>query len=224
MYTQKELDRIVELFNGIEGNKEHEYAAPTYKDSPALKEMAAIILGCTEDTAEVLPEKITVLTYLSKCYDEMCRAGMSVKYYKMLLTCYVKLSKLEKLSKDDKKHFEEAFYNAVKARNWYVPDDCADLKEILSGAISDKKMDELYQKAVDSRKGLPKNDPVEEEWNRKRAENGEKQWNSCRGYNDYPAFKEYIGVGKTLGNILELMSDTYNQSFILWREKGELMR
>mgnify|MGYP003499820871 FL=1 len=161
MYTQKELDRIVELFNGIEGNKEHEYAAPTYKDSPALKEMAAIILGCTEDTAEVLPEKITVLTYLSKCYDEMCRAGMSVKYYKMLLTCYVKLSKLEKLSKDDKKHFEEAFYNAVKARNWYVPDDCADLKEIVSGAISDKKMDELYQKAVDSRKGLPKNDPIE---------------------------------------------------------------
>ncbi len=161
MYTQKELDRIVELFNSIEGNKTHDYSAPTYKDSPALKEMAEIILSRTDDTAEVLPEKITVLTYISRCYDEMCRAGMSVKYYKMLLLCYVKLAKLQKLSKDEKKHFEEAFYNAVKARNWYLPDDCADLKKIVCDCISDKIIEELYKSATDSRKGLPKNDPVE---------------------------------------------------------------
>ncbi len=161
MYTEQQLNRIIELFGRIEGNKSHEYAAPTYKDSPALRDMAEIILSDASDTAEVLAEKITVLTYLCRCYDEMCRAGMSVKYYKMLLTCYVKLAKSEELSKDDKKHFEEAFYGAVKARNGYVADDCSDLKEIVCGCIPDKKLDELYQKAVDSRKGLPKNDPVE---------------------------------------------------------------
>ncbi len=161
MYTEQQLNRIIELFREIEGNKSHEYAAPTYKDSPALREMAEIILSDASDTAEVLAEKITVLTYLCRCYDQMCRAGVSVKYYKMLLTCYVKLAKLEKLSKDDNKHFEEAFYGAVKARNGYVADDCYDLKEIVCGCISGKKIDELYQKAVDSRKGLPKSDPVE---------------------------------------------------------------
>lgn len=96
---------------------------------------------------------------------------------------------------------------------------CKQLEETLQ---EEEKKKEDRDSAVTIPVFAPKNDPVEEEWNRKRAENGEKQWNSCRGYNDYPAFKEYIGVGKTLGNILELMSDTYNQSFILWREKGEL--
>ncbi len=161
MYTQQELDRIVQLFNGIEENKEHEYAAPTYKDSPALEQMAEIILSRTEDTAQILPEKITVLTYLGRCYDQMCRAGMSVKYYKILLECYAKLSKLQKLSKDEKKHFEEAFYDAVKARNWYVFDNCADLKGIVCDVIADEKVEALFQSAVDSRKGLPKYDPVE---------------------------------------------------------------
>lgn len=161
MYTEKELNRIVELFNAIEANKSHEYAAPTYKDSPALKEMADIVLSQTEDTPQVLAEKIPALWYLSKCYDEMCRAGMSVKYYKLLLACHVKLSALQKYTKDDKSHFEDAFYHAVKARNWYQPDDCADLKELVRGTISDKKMEELFQSAVERLKGMPKYDPVE---------------------------------------------------------------
>ncbi len=50
--------------------------------------------------------------------------------------------------------------NAVKAYNRYVHDDCAVLKEMVFGFIPDKKIDELYMSALDSRNGLSKNDPI----------------------------------------------------------------
>ncbi len=161
MYTQEQLDRVIELFNSVEGNKTHDYSAATYKDSPALKEMSEIILSETAETAEVLSEKIPALWYLSECYDQMCRWGLSVKYYKMLLTAHVKLMKLETYDKENTERFESAFYSAVKARNQYLPDACEDLVALVKDSMPEEKLTALLKSAQDSRKGLPKNDPVE---------------------------------------------------------------
>ena len=37
-YSKEKTKQLTELLSEIEGRKEHEYAAATYKDVPALKE------------------------------------------------------------------------------------------------------------------------------------------------------------------------------------------
>lgn len=160
-YTQKELDRIIELFNLIEGNKSDEYKAPTYKDSPYLKEIAKITLDGISDDADTLEESIPALEYLTDCYNSMCRAGMSVKFYRPLLECHSKLSKLRGYDNEDMQCYQSDFYNAVKARNYYEQDDCKDLLSIVSDTLPSSIVTELLNSAQRDRKSSIKQDPVE---------------------------------------------------------------
>ncbi len=160
-YTEKQVDRIDELYEIIEGHKEHEYAAPTYKDRPYLIEMAEITLSADDTDIETLENKLPALWYLTECYYKMCRAGEAVKFYKLMLETNAALMKVKEFDGDEMGRFERAFYDAVKARNYYEPDGCEDLIEIVKGSIPDGKINELFESAMESRKGLPKYDPVE---------------------------------------------------------------
>lgn len=160
-FLQEDLERIAELYNIIESHKEHEYAAPTYKDSPYLSEMAELVLRRWDNDIETLEETIPALWYLTQAYDEMCRAGMSVKYYTPLLQAHTELMKLREYDIDDMEQLENCFYLAVKARNYYEPDDCSDLVEIVSGSLPDERIRELLFSAQENRRGFIKNDPVE---------------------------------------------------------------
>ena len=151
--SQEELNRIVKLHGIIEGHKEHSHAAPTYKDSPYLAEMAQIALAPRDHDIETLEEIIPTLWYLTECYDKMCRAGMSVKFYELM--------KLREYDSEDMEGFENCFYLAVKARNYYEPDDCSDLVAIVSGSLPDERIRELLLSAQENRRGFIKNDPVE---------------------------------------------------------------
>lgn len=159
--SQKDLNRIVELFNSIESNKEHENAAPTYEDSPYLKEIAEIALRQRDTDVATLEEIIPTFWYLTECYDKMGRAGMSVKFYTPQLEGHVRLMKLKEYDDEDMEQFESCFYQAVKARNQYEPDDCADLVAIVTGSLSDDKIEELLHSAQENRREFIKNDPVE---------------------------------------------------------------
>ncbi len=161
MYTQEELTRIVELFHTVEGRKAHEYAVPTYRDSPALQEMGEIILSREENTVAVLEEKLPVLWYLAKAYGGMWRWAIAMKYYKLLLQAYGALFALRPYSREELQQLEDAFYNAVKARNMYGPDACQDLHAIVADCLPEARRNKLMQSAQESRRGLPKNDPVE---------------------------------------------------------------
>ena len=57
--------------------------------------------------------------------------------------------------------FEDCFYLAVKARNYYEPDDCTELVAIVSGSLPDERIRELLLSAQENRRGFIKNDPVE---------------------------------------------------------------
>lgn len=160
-FLQEDLERIAELYNIIESHKEHEYAAPTYKDSPYLSEMAELVLRRWDDDIETLEEVIPALWYLTESYDKMCRAGMSVKYYTPLLQAHTELMKLREYDSDDMEQLGNCFYLAVKARNYYEPDDCSDLVEIVSGSLPDERIRELLLSAQENRRGFIKNDPVE---------------------------------------------------------------
>ena len=159
--SRQELNRIIQLHGIIEGHKEHSHAAPTYKDSPYLAEIAQIALTPRDHDIETLEEIIPVLLYLAECYDKMCRAGMSVKFYTPLLHAHTELMKLREYDSEEMEEFENCFYLAVKARNYYEPDDCHDLVAIVSGSLPDERIRELLLSAQENRRGFIKNDPVE---------------------------------------------------------------
>ena len=159
--SMQELNRIVKLHGIIEGHKEHSHSVPTYKDSPYLAEMAQIVLAPRDHDIETLEEIIPTLWYLTECYDKMCRAGMSVKFYTLLLQAHTEHMKLREYDIEDMEGFENCFYLAVKARNYYEPDDCSDLVAIVSGSLPDERIRELLLSAQENRRGFIKNDPVE---------------------------------------------------------------
>ncbi len=160
-YTEQELKRIVELFEGIEANKSHEYAAPTYKDSPALKEIAEIALSQEEMTIEVLEEKIPALWYLTDSYDRMCRTGMSLKFYQPLLEAHARLIQLKEYSEEEMEQFQEAFYLAMRARNRYGKDECEDLLALVKEHFTEDYIAQVYKETMERREWVPKSDPVE---------------------------------------------------------------
>ena len=61
-YTEKDEKRLVELLQKIEDGKEHEYSAPTYKDTPYLKEMQDIVKNHLD--SEQPYDKDTLTEYL----------------------------------------------------------------------------------------------------------------------------------------------------------------
>lgn len=160
-YTQPEIDRLIQLKDEIEGRKEHAYAAPTYLDSPALAEMSAIVAGNTEESEDVLEDKITVLDYLTDCYDDMGRTGISVKLYGQLLEAYAQLAQKRELSEEEKENLKNTFYCAVLARNRYIKDDCEDLVQFVSQLIGDEKVKHCKKAVTERIRILPKLDPVE---------------------------------------------------------------
>ena len=160
-FLQKDLERIEELYNIIESHKEHEYAAPTYRDSPYLLEIAEIVSRQSENNIETLEEIIPALWYLTESYDKMCRAGMSVKCYTPQLQAHTELMKLREYDDEDITRLKNCFYSAVKARNYYELDDCSDLVAIVSGSLPNEIIRELLLSAQENRRGFIKNDPVE---------------------------------------------------------------
>ena len=161
MFSEQEIARLVALHDKIEAGKEHQYAAPTYRDRPALVEMERILFSNNEETTDVLGEKIAVLRYLSGCYDEMCRTGVSLKFHNKLIETHARLFSLEDYGDEDKELLEEDFYNAVKARNLYIRDDCPDLVSLMEGVLPKTKIEELSVSVIKRCGYLPKNDPVE---------------------------------------------------------------
>lgn len=161
MFSEQEIARLVFLHDKIEAGKEHRYAAPTYRDRPALVEMERILLSNGDETADVLYEKIAVLRYLARSYDEMCRTGVSLRFHYKLIETHARLSSLAAYEEEDMELLKEDFYNAVKARNLYHRDDCHDLVSMMEGVLPKETIEELYGSAIERCSFLPKNDPVE---------------------------------------------------------------
>lgn len=158
--SERDLKRIAKLYGIIEDRKAHEHSAPTYKDSPYLKEMAEIVSSQRDCDVKTLEEMIPVLCYLAESYDKMCRAGMSVKLYLPLLEYHVRLKNLRGYDDEDTKLLENCFYKAAIARNFYEPDDCTDLVNIVIGSLPDERVAELLNSARDKCRHV-KYDPIE---------------------------------------------------------------
>lgn len=149
-YSEKSAARLAALHGEIEARKEHEFAAPTYRDAAALAEIRQTVFNQLESEHEhdrdTVEDSIAVLRYLAESYENMGRTACALPLRKKVLELDDELAarfgnseafvdeNTEEASAV-KEGIESDYYCALKARNRYGRDECADLREIAAGLL-----------------------------------------------------------------------------------------
>lgn len=156
-YTEEQVGRLGELLSLAEGQKRD--GVLDYRAVPYLKEMERIVSeasdGCSDPS--VISESFLVIRYLAEAYDRLGRFAVSAEYYKKAIELELKLSPDERSSSDVR---EEIVYRAIKARNFYVDDDCEDILPAARLLLGDGEAASLFASALVRRRSLV-HDPVE---------------------------------------------------------------
>lgn len=158
-YSKETEKRLTKLLGEIEGRKEYEYAAATYKDVPALKEIVHIVEEqLTEDNDEsTLVDSIAVLGYVADRYDSLGRFAVSSKFYNQILALALTLKQRYGTDTDG---IDGYLYAALQARNFYIDDDCDDLAGIATELMNADDAERIINERKERRRSL-KHDPVE---------------------------------------------------------------
>ena len=134
-YSEKSAARLAALHGEIEARKEHEFAAPTYRDTAALAEIRQTVFNQLESEHEhdrdTVEDSIAVLRYLAENYENMGRTACALPLRKKVLELDAELAARFK----NREGIESDYYCALKARNRYGRDECADLREIAAGLL-----------------------------------------------------------------------------------------
>ena len=158
-YSKETEKRLTELLGEIEGRKEHEYAAATYKDVPALKEIVRLVeeqlAGDSDESTYV--DSIAVLGYVADRYDSLGRYAVSAKFYNQILNLALTLKQQYGTDTDG---IDGYLYAALQARNFYIDDDCDDLAGIATELMSESDAQRILNERKERRRSL-KHDPVE---------------------------------------------------------------
>ena len=158
-YSKETEKRLTDLLNEIEGRKEHEYAAATYKDIPGLKEIVRLVeeqlAGDSDEST--LVDSIAVLGYVADRYDSLGRFAVSAKFYNQILALAFKLKQQYGTDIDGIDGF---LYAALQARNFYIDDDCNELAVIATELMSASDAQRIINERKERRRSL-KHDPVE---------------------------------------------------------------
>lgn len=149
-YSEKSAARLAALHGEIEARKEHEFAAPTYRDAAALAEIRQTVFNQLESEHEhdrdTVEDSIAVLRYLAENYENMGRTACALPLRKKVLELDAELAarfgnseafvdeNTEEASAV-REGIESDYYCALKARNRYGRDECADLRELAAGLL-----------------------------------------------------------------------------------------
>lgn len=158
-YSNEKVKRLTDLLGEMEGRKEHAYAAATWRDVPALEETVKIVeeqlrIDGEEDT---LSDSIAVLQYVADRYDSLGRFALSARIYGDILALALKRKEQYGLDTDD---IDGVFYAALRARNFYIDDDCEDLFNIATALMPQSEAQRLLEERKAHRRSLC-HDPVE---------------------------------------------------------------
>ena len=127
-YSEKSAARLAALHGEIEARKEHEFAAPTYRDAAALAEIRQTVFNQLESEHEhdrdTVEDSIAVLRYLAENYENMGRTACALPLRKKVLELDAEFAARFK----NREGIESDYYCALKARNRYGRDECADLR------------------------------------------------------------------------------------------------
>lgn len=155
-FTQERRERLEALMAVL--NQERNRV--DYRLSPLLREAEALVSAQLAEEAapeaDTLREALAVCRCVGRLYDRMARFPLSARAYRRAL----ELSVILKQRGEEVTGVQMLLENALYARNYYVDDDCADLKELASALLDADTVTE-----IDSRKALRyrrlKHDPVE---------------------------------------------------------------
>ena len=147
-YSEKSAARLAALHGEIEARKEHEFAAPTYRDAAALAEIRQTVFNQLESEHEhdrdTVEDSIAVLRYLAENYENMGRTACALPLRKKVLELDAELAARFK----NREGIESDYYCALKARNRYGRDECADLREIAAGLLPLDKSKKMFLKTI----------------------------------------------------------------------------
>ena len=97
-YSEKSAARLAALHGEIEARKEHEFAAPTYRDAAALAEIRQTVFNQLESEHEhdrdTVEDSIAVLRYLAENYENMGRTACALPLRKKVLELDAELAAL----------------------------------------------------------------------------------------------------------------------------------
>ena len=138
--------RIIELIEQINKRKEgRDSIAATYRDSSDLKELAELV-----SLERNLSFAYDVLVFISEQYESMGRFSVAGIY---------RLEAL-KIAEGLDKDFDEMLYAILRDRNYYVDDDCNDVRVIVDNLLPEETIEKLFNTIKRRRRSL-KHDPVE---------------------------------------------------------------
>ena len=160
-FSKEKAERLKELFELIEKNGDYNAYELTYQAVPYLKETEEIVevqlaLETPYDKVTLL-DSATIMRYLAEAYDRLGRFAVSVRYYKRAIEL---AAKLYTMYGEEMQDSSGMIYNALKARNYYVDDDCEDIRELAITFISKELVDDVFSTVMNRRRNL-NHDPVE---------------------------------------------------------------
>ena len=160
-FSSERAERLKELFELIEKNGDDNAYELTYLAVPYLKETEEIVeaqLASESPYDKVtLLDSATIMRYLAEAYDRLGRFAVSVRYYKRTIEL---AAKLYTMYGEEMQDSSTMIYNALKARNYYVDDDCEDIREQALVFIPKDIVDDVFDTVMNRRRNL-KHDPVE---------------------------------------------------------------
>ena len=212
-FTEERAERLKELFELIEKNGDYNAYELTYLAVPYLKETEEIVEAqlASESPYDrvTLLDSATIMRYLAEAYDRLGRFAVSVRYYKRAIEL---AAKLYTMYGEEMQDSSGMIYNALKARNYYVDDDCEDIREQALVFISKDIVDDVFDTVMKRRRNL-KHDPVEmtEEYLAVIDEVDEKIEKN----------REYRGFGSCY-HVWSLKTDYLAEKGITWRSPAQL--
>ena len=160
-FSNERAERLKELFELIEKNGDYNAYELTYKAVPYLRETEEIVEAQLESESPydkvTLLDSATIMRYLAEAYDRLGRFAVSVRYYKRAIEL---AATLYTMYGEEMQDSSGMIYNALKARNYYVDDDCEDIREQALVFISTDIVDDVFDTVMKRRRNL-KHDPVE---------------------------------------------------------------
>lgn len=121
-------DRIYEIVGEVEERHKESGEGFSYKDSPKLFELAALVDGYSDGdlSEQCLTTAAFANGYLGKAFERMGRIAFATERYGKAVKAYE--AKLESFGVKDS-GFPLALSQFVKCRNYFEDDDCEDLRQ-----------------------------------------------------------------------------------------------
>ena len=212
-FTKERAERLKELFELIEKNGDYNAYELTYRAVPYLKETDEIVkaqLASEKPYDKVtLLDSATILRYLADAYDRLGRFAVSVRYYNRAIEL---AAKLYTMYGEEMQDSSGMVYSSLKARNYYVDDDCEDIREQALVFLAKDIVDDVFGTVMARRRNL-RHDPVEmtEEYLAVIDEVDEKIEKN----------REYRGFGSCY-HVWSLKADYLAEKGIVWRSPSAL--